>query len=110
MTPARNAPKIVARPKCSATTEKASANVIANRTLSWELVSSSRCTTSRNGPQALTLWVTTTTIAVKPTNAASSPNSTDGFVEEAEKNTDSRTSGASSASEPAAMIRRPKYV
>jgi hypothetical protein len=43
-------------------------------------------------------------------NPASSPSSTDGFVEEAEKNTDNRTSGASSASEPAAMIRRPKYV
>ena len=110
MTPARNAPKIVASPKCSATTEKARANVMASRTRSWELVSSSRCTTSRNGPQLLIRWVTTTVTAVKPTNPASRPSSTDGFVEEAEKNTDSRTSGASSASEPAAMIRRPKYV
>jgi hypothetical protein len=34
--------------------------VMASRTRSWELVSSSRCTTSRNGPQLLTRWVTTT--------------------------------------------------
>ena len=60
MTPARNAPKIMASPKCSATTAKARANVMASRTRSWELVSSSRCTTSRNGPQLLTRWVTTT--------------------------------------------------
>ena len=59
---------------------------------------------------SLTRWVTTTTTAVKPTNAARSPSSTDGFADDAEKNTDSRTSGPSSASEPAAMIRRPNWV
>ena len=42
MTPARKAPKIMASPKCSATTPKASGKVIASRTLSWELVCSSR--------------------------------------------------------------------
>ena len=109
-TPARNAPRMVASPKCSATAEKARANVMANRTLSWELVFSSRCTTSRSGPHTRTCWVTTTMAAVRPTNPASSPSSAPGFFDEAEKNTDNRTSGASSASDPAAMIIRPKIV
>src|SRR2546429_6051932 len=47
---------------------------------------------------------------LRPTNPASSPSSAPGFFDEAEKNTDSRTSGASSASEPAPLVLLSKLV
>ncbi len=72
------------RPAHPVIVPKARAKVMANRTLSWELVFSSRCTTARNGPHPLTRWVTTTTTAVKATNPASSPRSTDGFADDAD--------------------------